>query len=213
MRWTRPRFLPRVEELEDRTAPATLTVPAGDVTTLIQDINTANGNGQGSNIIELAAGATYTLAAPDNYWYGPDGLPAISSNLTIEGNGATLRRDPTLRTPFRLFYVSGGLSGLSAGDLTLHNLTLQDGLARGGNGFGLGGGGAGMGGAIFNQGTLNLNGVTLFGNTAQGGAGGTNTSLGGGGGGIGSDGVGFSADDTFGGGFGGTFPGGSGGLA
>jgi hypothetical protein len=39
-------------------------VPAGDVTTLIQDINTANSNGQSSNTIELAAGATYTVAAP-----------------------------------------------------------------------------------------------------------------------------------------------------
>src|SRR5262249_13797038 len=29
----------------------------------------------------------YNLDKIDNYWYGPDGLPAISSVITIQGNG------------------------------------------------------------------------------------------------------------------------------
>jgi len=46
----------------------------------------------------------------NNFWYGPDGLPAIASNLTIQGNGATIERIGS--TPFRLFYVSGeGIKG------------------------------------------------------------------------------------------------------
>ena len=57
------------------------------------------------------------------------------------------------------------------GNLTLRNLELNGGLARGGNAGAGGGGGAGMGGAIFNQGTLLLDGVTATANTAQGGMG------------------------------------------
>src|SRR5207244_583818 len=106
-----------------------------------------------------------------NFWYGPNGLPAISSQITIEGNGATIARDPTA-PKFRFFYVSGNLSGLAGGTLTLRNVTLRGGVAQGGNGYHGGGGGSGMGGAIFNQGTLTLIGDTLTANTAQGGAGG-----------------------------------------
>jgi hypothetical protein len=84
------RCRPRFDALEDRTVPALFTLGPGDVTGLIQDINTANSNGQPSNTIELATGSTYTLSAADNYWYGPNALPAIASNLTIEGKGATL---------------------------------------------------------------------------------------------------------------------------
>src|SRR5262245_47913651 len=155
------RFQPCLENLEDRLAPATFNLKinpaldnAGAVAELIGAINTANGNGQ-SNTINLFAGrtpVTYTFSAPDNYWYGPDALPAITSALTIEGDGATLRRDPTLAQDtahaFRFFYVSGGLAGeLPLGSLTLENLTLEGGLAKGGNGFG-GGGGMGAGGAM-----------------------------------------------------------------
>src|SRR5262249_11873878 len=82
------RFVrPRLQWLQDRTAPAVFNVGAGDVAGLIADINTANSNGQ-NNIINLTA-STYDLTAVNNFWYGPDGLPAISSNLTINGNGAT----------------------------------------------------------------------------------------------------------------------------
>lgn len=119
--------------------------------------------------IVLSAGVMYTLSKVDNYWFGQDGLPPISTAVTIVGNDATITRETaTGARTFRFFYISGGLSGIPAGRLTLQDLTLSDGLARGGNSDG-GGGGAGMGGAIFVQGTLALERVTLDGNVAQGG--------------------------------------------
>ena len=33
---------------------------------------------------------TYTMTSVDNYWYGPNALPPIATNIIIEGNGATL---------------------------------------------------------------------------------------------------------------------------
>jgi hypothetical protein len=201
------RFRPRFDILEDRVVPTTFQVGLGDVAGLIQAINTANGNGQPGNTIELTAGSTYSLTAADNYWYGPNGLPAISSNLTIEGNGAILTRGSTAPF-FRFFHVSGGLSGLPAGSLTLHNLTVGGGTVQGGSGGNGGGGGAGMGGAIFNQGTLTLNAVTLSENDALGGPGGPGGAGGGGGGGLGGN----AAANGGGGGFGGPFPGGTGGA-
>src|SRR5262249_46184620 len=58
----------------------------------------------------------------------------------------------------------------AAGNLSLLNLTLSNGLAQGGAGAGSGGGAAGLGGAVYNQGgTVNLINSTLTGNTARGG--------------------------------------------
>ncbi len=176
---------------------------AGAVAELIAAINTANGKGM-ANTINLVGCATYTLSMPDNFEYGPNGLPPIASTITIEGNGGTIQRDPAAQK-LRLFYVSGGLSfntdtsaGLPAGSLTLHDLTLKGGLAKGGDAS-IGGGGMGAGGAIFNQGTLALNAVTLTGNTAKGGSASV-VGGGSGGGGIGED----APTNGNGGGFGGT---------
>ena len=55
--------------------------------------------GRGADVIELAPGCTYTLTAVDNYWYGPNGLPPIASEITIEGNGATIARSATAPLP------------------------------------------------------------------------------------------------------------------
>ncbi len=203
-----------VEALEDRLAPATFTVNTGNPADLISAINTAQANSVAhttGNVIDLSG--TYSFTAADNYWYGPDALPAISSNLTIVGDptaGATLTRASTGTTTadgLRFFFVSNGISGLSAGDLTLQHLTLSNGLAKGGDGSGDGGGGLGAGGAIFSMGSLTLDGVTLVGNTAQGGTSGP-TGAGNGGGGMGQDGL----ADGSGGGFGGTAPGAAGGA-
>ena len=172
----------------------------GDVNDLIATINVANAD-PAPDTIDLAAGCVYTLTAVDNYWYGPNGLPAITSTIVIEGNGATILRDgsaPAVEDRLRFFYVAGWPTDfVPTGTLTLRNLTLRGGLAKGGDSSD-GGGGAGMGGAILNQGVLRLEGVTLADNTAQGGSGGVGT-LGDGGGGIGSD-----ADGDNGGGFGGS---------
>jgi len=90
------------------------------------------------------------LTAVNNTTNGGNGLPVIYNNLTIVGNGDTIER--SARAPFRLLDVARG------GALTLENLTLQGGLALSGANGG--------GGAIYNQGTLVLNGVTVQGNAA-----------------------------------------------
>src|SRR5262249_22141320 len=98
------------------------------------------------------------LNSMDNTTDGATGLPLIAAteNLTMVGDGDTVERNAALGTPaFRLFDVAAG------GSLTLENLALQGGLA-----FGYGA--AAQGGAVYNQGTLILNGVTVQNNTAQG---------------------------------------------
>lgn len=192
------RMRPCLEVLEDRTVPTIFNVGPGDVATLIKDIATADLNGESRNVINLTK-STYDLTGINNYWYGPNGLPPIYSNLTIHGNGAVIQRDSGANTPdFRLFYVSGGME-IAAGSLTMDNVTLEGGIAKGGD-SGTGGGGMGAGGAIFNQGTLNLTDVTLTNNEALGGSSGVVNSASGGGG------LGGNADNSGdGGGFGGNF--------
>ena len=50
--------------------------------------------GSGSDIIELAPSATYTLTVVDNFTVGGNGLPKIpgGSTITINGQGATIER-------------------------------------------------------------------------------------------------------------------------
>jgi hypothetical protein len=146
---------PTLEQLEDRLVPSNFT--AATVSDLIADINAANLGG-GTNTITLVVGKTFTLAAVDNATDGATGLPVIAANdnLTILGNGDTIARSTVTGTPaFRLLDVAGGAS------LNLANLTLQGGLA-------FGSGVSADGGGIYNQGTLDLNGVTVQNNTAQG---------------------------------------------
>ncbi len=185
------------------STPSTVTIAPADVNGLIEALSPNT-----TTTINLTQ-STYDFTQANNYWYGPDALPAISRAVTINGNGATLQRDASLPNTtaggLRFFYISGGLSGLPAGSLTLNNLTLQGGLAKGGDGFRGGGGGLGAGGAVFNQGTLILDGVTLDQNLALGGAGGVG--IGAGGGGMGQDAV-----PGAGGGFGGVAPGADGGA-
>lgn len=125
-------------------------------------VTDVSGSGAPYTVV-LAPATTYILGQVDNYWFGPDGLPPISDDVTIDGNGATIERASTCGTPaFRFFYVSGGISGIPAGSLTRQDLTLSNGLAQGGStNNGGGGGGAGLGGAVFDQGTLALARVTL----------------------------------------------------
>lgn len=99
------------------------------------------------------------LTQADNYWYGPNGLPPISSAITIVGDpgGSIIKRSSASGTPpFRIFYIGGGESlakynsAIYAnlpghGSLTLQNLTVENGLAQGGSGAGNGGGGGALG--------------------------------------------------------------------
>ena len=173
-----------------------ISVNDGDVAGLIAAIQALN-TGAGGGTIQLAPNGHYNVTLPSDWWYGPNAFPAISSAIVIQGNGATITRAAGA-PKFRFFYVSGGFSNIPPGELTLNNLTLQGGLAQGGNGGGSGisggGGGGGLGGAIFNQGTLTTTNVIFEANAAKGGSGGAGAAvydgygIGGGGGGLGGDG-------------------------
>jgi hypothetical protein len=153
---------------------------AASVADLIADIKAANQHG-GSNTITLAPNTPFPLTAVNNTADGATGLPVIKAgnNLTILGNGDTLARSTDPGTPaFRLFDVASGAA------VTLTNLTVQNGLA-------FGAGAAADGGAIYNQGTLVLDGVTVLANTARGSDGKSSPIRGGGqSGGPGSDAAG-----------------------
>src|SRR5262249_40981922 len=106
------------------------------------------------------AGGKVSLTLVGDHTFGPSALP-VSSLITISGTGETITRG--VETPFRLFYVT------STGNLTLDQVTLSNGLARGGTGALGGGGAAGLGGAIFNRGVLKVANSTLTANQAVGG--------------------------------------------
>jgi len=169
---------PRLESLESRNLLTNYT--AATVSDLIAEIKAANQVG-GSNAITLVAPTTspYVLTAVDNTTDGPTGLPVIAANdnLTIVGNGDAIARSSAAGTPaFRLLDVA------AAASLTLKSVTLQGGLAPSSNG-----------GAIYSQGTVELNDVTVQNNVAQdwwsGGSLGFGYLVGGAGGGIYSDGA------------------------
>src|SRR5262245_832902 len=65
-----------------------LNVRSGDVPGLIHAIDRANRSGDASNRIALEAG-TYTLTSVDNDADGPNGLPSITSVVTIFVSGST----------------------------------------------------------------------------------------------------------------------------
>jgi hypothetical protein len=112
--------------------------------TLVDAITAANTDtatggclaGSSADTIELTADVT--LTAPNNYYGGSDiGLPVVESEITLEGSGFTIERDPSA-PPFLLFYVN------SNGILALNEVTLRHGIA------------AYKGDAIFSRGTTSL---------------------------------------------------------
>jgi hypothetical protein len=162
-----------------RVQAVTITVAAGEVTinpngvcSLREAIQNANdtatgqpnadctaGNPVGADTIVLALGSTYTLTDGPFSADGANGLSSITSQITIQGNGATIRRDPNLtcvlngstgttspNIEFRLFHVA------ESGNLTLTNGTVSNGCADGAPDFlvfdGSGGGILNIGGAV-----------------------------------------------------------------
>ncbi len=147
----------------------------------LQDaINQANTNGQ-ADIFNITGSILLTSALP---------LINETNSLTINGGDFTLDGN----NAFRLLFIQSG-------SVTLNNLTLTKGLAKGGDGAG---GGAGMGGAIFIlSGNVTANSITVSESQAIGGNGLSGDGLGGGGfGGNGGVAVGTAAGG--GGGFGGS---------
>jgi len=113
---------------------------SGDPAALVAAINGANGGGGGT--VNLAAGCHYVLTTADN---GENGLPVVTSKISVNGNGATIDGTKTVR----VFEVDG-----PDGNLSLQNLTIT-------------GGSADFGGGIENLGgTVTLNHSQVTGNTA-----------------------------------------------
>jgi CSLREA domain-containing protein len=186
-------------------APQTYTVNSTDDTddgactatsggcTLREAIKAANdSDGTADTIIfDLGSEATISLNSGE--------LP-IADDLEISGPGASALKISG-NDASRVFFVNPGAPGATSGppstplSVDISNLTIANGLAKGGNGGGPGGGGAaGMGGAIFvNNGSVTISGVAFSGNRAQGGNGGAGGEVpyvgGGGGGGVGGNGA------------------------
>jgi len=149
-------------------APAAQAFPAGPLEAhingtdclLVDAITAANtdiatgdcdaGN-PGADTITLLGNVT--LDTVNGFDFGYSGLPSITSEITIEGEGYTIARDTSAPT-FRILTVFDG------GSLTLNNTTISGGATS----F--------NGGGILNAGTLALNDSTVSGNHASGAGGG-----------------------------------------
>ncbi len=159
--------------------------------------------GTGDDTIVLPSSAVLqmsTVTIDAHNPYGPTATPIITSNITIEANGATLKRMSTAN--FRAFAIG------TTGHLTIRNVHIKGFTVKGGNGSSGGGGGMGAGGAIYVQGGgLGIQFSTFDGNGATGGNGSAiNSAAGGGGGGLSGNGgqPGFNSDFVGGGGGGGS---------
>ncbi len=127
---------------------------------LIWSINKANNNGPGSDTIDLDPGCVYELASVDNTVDGNNGLPTITTLITINGNGAMVRRSTlSQKSAIRLFHISQG------GELYLNDITLHDGLGM--NPVNVTPEILNSGGAIFNAGIVTVNNSTLDYNRAM----------------------------------------------
>jgi hypothetical protein len=106
----------------------------GTVCTLVDAITAANTNAlvggcdasasTGADTLVLAPNSVYTLTAANDITFGPTGLPVVSSEITIEGNGSTIQRDSGAPN-FRILAVN------ATGNLTLQETTLSGGVTSG----------------------------------------------------------------------------------
>jgi hypothetical protein len=124
-------------------------VPASDVygsIGLIWAIEQANVDGINSLI--CLGGGTYTLTSA---YAGSTGLPVMTGQMTIDGNGSTIDGNGSVRA-----LEIGG-----AADVTINSLTVANGSVSGQNG----------GGVLNVGGSLQMVGITITNNSAQSGAG------------------------------------------
>jgi CSLREA domain-containing protein len=93
----------------------------------------SNGNNRDDRII-LATNGTYNLTTLDNTTEGPSGLPIIGYDqghqLTIVGNGSTIKRDPNA-PDFRIFTIDN--QGFTNGAVEIDNLIIANGNAGSGD--------------------------------------------------------------------------------
>jgi hypothetical protein len=134
------------------SAAAVFQCPSADVACLIWAIEASNWTPE-HNTLLLAAG-TYTLTAIHNQYGGANGLPPLTSVLSILGAGAqsTIIERGAGSPGFRFMYITEG------GVLTLSGLTFRGGVED-------------IGGGLVNSGTLALTNSTLATNTAYYGGG------------------------------------------
>ncbi len=159
--------------------------------TLIEAILSANTNqssgnragecpaGRGDDIIRLEQGVTYTVSTINNTVDGPNGLPSITSQITIEGQGATIERATGQGVAnFRIFHVA------ASGNLTLTGVVVRNGSIRNMADT------VQHGGGVYNAGRLTIQNSTFVDNHSVGEAGEKGSLTGGGGGGGGAGGFG-----------------------
>ncbi|HUC35853.1 MAG TPA: DUF4214 domain-containing protein [Acidimicrobiales bacterium] len=144
-------------------ATTNTTVPCsgtgGGAAGLVAAITAANSGGGGT--ITLASGCTYSLTAsnngsngsgPGSMATGENGLPVVTSTITITGSSTTIAANSST---FRVFEVDG-----PNGNLTLQGLTVT-------------GGSSPFGGGLLNvEGAVTVDQTEFTGNTAQMGGGG-----------------------------------------
>lgn len=145
-----PALPPGVVEVDPRD-PRCATDAAVPRCSLRAALEAANAAGGG--VIRLAPGSVHSLleVAAVNGLEGGSGLPSVTAEVTVEGNGAIVERSPAPGTPaFRIVHVA------PRGWLTLRDLTVRNGLAEGYT----------DGGGLWNTGTLVLERVTVTANAA-----------------------------------------------
>ncbi|MEO8609430.1 MAG: choice-of-anchor Q domain-containing protein [Chloroflexota bacterium] len=122
------------------------TVTAGTGDELVAAISAANLNPDADTII-LTSDITLTNHAETSDTYSSTGLPPVTTPITIEGQGHTIKRDVGAPV-FRIFRIATG------GNLTLYNLTVSGGNIAYANGCNtlL----QTCGGGAFNEGTLTI---------------------------------------------------------
>ncbi|MEV6699327.1 hypothetical protein AB0M68_19485 [Streptomyces sp. NPDC051453] len=133
-----------------RAAQAVISVPCNEGA-LVNAINTANSTPTTPDTLNLAPRCIYILTT--NHGSGVDGLPGITSPITINGRGATITRASSA-PEFRILFVAPN------GGLTLNKTTISNGKT-----------GAGGGGIQNNGGTLAVRDSTIRNNTAEFGGG------------------------------------------
>ncbi len=112
------------------------------------------GNVNGPDTISLPTNGTFVLTSAHNEQFGPTGLPVITSSMTIEGHGATIRRSSVSGTPlFRILVIDPNVS-----------LTLRDTTIANGHTYYYGG----KGGGILSYGNLTLSDSTISDNWVSG---------------------------------------------
>jgi len=180
-------------DLTVNVAGSTADTPAGDGNcTLVDAIQEANTPGTESADCGLGDAGADTIILPGNIVIdgstlfsdnGSNGLPAITSNITIAGNGFSISRsDATCPSGnnYRHFSVA------ASGQLTLESTTLRNGCIQGNNGGSIRNAGiltlinstldsntaSGTGGAVYNLGTANILNSAITNNTGNLGGGG-----------------------------------------